>query len=58
MVLRHFCESETELFSEKGARDLDKTQISDIRDDASAILSKNITCTCVRMRGGTAMVVL
>jgi len=37
VVLGHLREGETELFGKKGTRDFDETQISDVRDDASAI---------------------
>ena len=37
MVIGHFREGETEFFSEKRTGDLDETQISDVRDDTSAI---------------------
>jgi hypothetical protein len=37
VVLGHFCERKAEFFGKKRTRDLDETQISDVRDDTSAI---------------------
>jgi hypothetical protein len=34
----------------------DETQISDVRDDATQSVSKNITCTSVRICGRAAMI--
>src|SRR5215470_981949 len=37
LLLGHFCQGKTELLDKMCACDLDETQISDVRDDASAI---------------------
>src|SRR5207249_2517723 len=51
MVLGHLSKRKTEFFGEKRARDLDETQIGDIRNDTSAIgIEKHHLHLCANAR--------
>src|SRR6478672_10655806 len=53
LLFGHLCKDETKFLDEMCARDLDETQISDIRDDASAIgIEKHHLHFCADLQWG------